>query len=283
MKEPRPVQAAEQELGEDGIAKLERFIVQAAEAYRNEGIPVADDGRIDNRAYANLYFDEIQEDNDRTAEYEAEWLGAVSDEEKKKERRKKEGEQLEMLSFAIFTKNLPRDEFVVVRSSSHDDRVNKVDTLILDRKTGTLVCAFDEVGATNGKEYDDKLALVHDLNLTKGGASLKYGISSKMEDGKQTVALSSAENIPVFYIALPSKNIKEGMEKFLPDMANQSEYEQGLFSYFVLTISAQIEILELNGRRLNPALREKLTAFKSIMEPIQAGIKKSQAAKKKGK
>ena len=157
MKEPRPVQAAEQELGEDSIAKLERFIGQAAEAYRNEGIPVADDGRIDNRAYANLYFDEIQEDNDRTAEYEAEWLGAVSDEEKKKERRKKEGEQLEMLSFAIFTKNLPRDEFVVVRSSSHDDRVNKVDTLILDRKTGALVCAFDEVGATNGKEYDDKL------------------------------------------------------------------------------------------------------------------------------
>lgn len=279
MKEPRPVQAVEQEQGD--IAKLAKFIEQVATMYRNEGIPAGSDGRIDIQAYANLYFD-TKKDAEKTRDWENEWFGDISEAQKLEKRRQMEGEQLEMLSCAIFMKNLG-DEFVVVRSSSHDDRVNKVDTLILDRKTGTLVCAFDEVGATSGKEYDDKLALVHDRNLTKGGASLKYGISSKMKDGKQTIALSSAENIPVFYIALPSKNIKEGMEKFLPDMANKSEYEQGLFSYFVLTISAQIEILELNGRRLNPALREKLVAFKSIMDPLLAKIKKSQAAKKRGK
>lgn len=278
----QPAQSAEQETRESYVTKLQKFIQEKAEAYRTEGIPVADDGRIDNRAYANLHFSEreILIDNERTADYEAEWFGDVSEDEKKKKRTQMEGEQLEMLSYAIFMKNLG-DEFVVVRSSSHDDRVNKVDTLILDRKTGTLVCAFDEVGAINGYEYEEKRILVRDRNLSKGGATLKYGLGVENEGGKQSVVLARASNIPVFYIALDSESIKNGLKEFLPQMKTQSEFEKKLFSYFIISIIAQIEGLELNGRRLNPALKEKLTAFKDIMEPIQANLKKPQANKKR--
>jgi len=191
---------------------------------------------------------------------------------------------LEMLSYAIFIKNLG-DEFVVVRSSPHDDRVNKVDTLILDRKTGTLVCAFDEVSAINGIDYDKKRSAVYGRNLNGGGASLKYGIGADNSDGKQSVIISKASNIPVFYIALDSENIKNGMKEFLPDMGNRSEFEKKLFSYFVSSIIAQIEGLELNESRLNkyPELKNKLVAFKHIMEPLKANVKKSQAVKTRSK
>ncbi|MDP3948924.1 MAG: hypothetical protein Q8Q17_03175 [bacterium] len=278
----QPVQLSEQEQRENDIVKLARFIERTAIMYRNEDIPVRSDGRIDMQAYAKLHFD-TRNDAEKTREWEKGWFGDIPDAQKLEKRRQMEGEQLEMLSYAIFIKNLG-DEFVVVRSSPHDDRVNKVDTLILDRKTGTLVCAFDEVGAISGFEYDEKRSLVRDRNLSSGGATLKYGIGSENKDGRQSVILSKASNIPVFYIALDSENIKNGMKEFLPDMGNQSEFEKKLFSYFVSSITAQIEGLELNEQRLKryPALKQKLTAFKDIMEPILSKIKKSQTVKKRG-
>lgn len=254
----------------DGITRLEQYIEQATAAYRAEDIPVGDNGRIDMNAYRRLYPD-VDKDVARTDDWEQDWFKGIPPAEIPKIRRKMEGEQLEMLAYAILMKNLP-SEFVVARASSHDDRVNKVDTLILDKKTGTLVCAFDEVGDTNGVDYENKQGIVRDHNL-KGGASLKYGIAMAEKNGKRTVTPSPVANIPLFYIALPPDRIKKGVEEFLPG-TNQSDFEEKLFAYFMATISAQVQGLELYHRRLNPDLKERLTAFKGIVTSL--GTKKKK-------
>ena len=245
----------------EGIAKVEQYIEQATATYRAENIPIGNDGRIDMAAYRELYPD-VEKDLTRNREWEKEWFKDVSPAEVPEQRRKREGEQLEMLASAILMKNLP-DKFVVARASAHDDRVNKVDTVILDKTTGTLVCAFDEVGDTNGVDYEKKQGLVREHNL-KGGASLKYGIGIGEKNGKRAVVPSSATNIPLFYIALPSDRIKKGVQEFLPE-ENQSDFEEKLFFYFIATITAQIQALELYEKRLNPSLKEKLVAFKAIV------------------
>jgi hypothetical protein len=244
----------------EGIAKVAQYIEHVAAAYRAEHIPVGNDGRIDMAAYRNLYPD-VDKDLARNSEWEKEWFQNIPPSEIPARRREREGEQLEMLAHAILVKNLPK-EFLVVRASPHDDRANKVDTVILDRATGTLVCAFDEVGTTSGVDYEAKQQHVQEHNL-KGGATLKYGMKMEEKNGKKEVMLSSVSNIPLFYIALPSDRIKKGVQEFLPG-ENQSDFEKNLFSYFMAAITLQIHGLELYEQRLNPDLKEKLTAFKKI-------------------
>ena len=235
--------------------------------YRAENIPVGTDGRIDMSAYRSIYPD-VEKDLARNRDWEQGWFEGIPPEEIPAERRKREGEQLEMLAHAIFMKNLP-ENFVVARASEHDDRANKVDTVILDKKTGALICAFDEVGDTSGIDYDKKQEVVRDRNL-KGGTSLKYGIGMVEKDGKRKVVPSPAANIPIFYIALPPDRIKKGVQEFISD--GQSDFEEKLFAYFTASITAQVRGLELYHRRLNPDLKEKLAAFKGIMATL--GTKK---------
>jgi hypothetical protein len=260
---------------EENLRKVEAFIRTTAEAYRTEGIPVGDDGRLEMSAYADLYPD-VAKDVERNQMWEAEWHGNASGEtQNNQERRQTEGEQLEMLAQAVFAKNLD-SRFVVLRSTRHDDRVGKVDTLIFERGTGNLICAFDEVGDTSGVDYEKKQALVQKHNLD-GGASLKYGLGIEKRDGKQMIVPATNDHIPLFYIALPGDHIRKGIAEFRPESDAQSEFETMLFDYFIATLSAQVNGLELYGNRLHPALKEKLAAFKNTLGELNS---KSEKGKK---
>jgi len=265
MERP-PISKAEQG---DAITKVEQFLADAAARQRAAGVPVGSNGRIDMTLYKGLYPSvDIERDSQRNREWEAEWSGGLPEEKLQKKRRRREGEQLEMLAYAIFSKNLG-EQFVVVRTSPHDDRANKVDVVILDRKTGNLVCAFDEVGDAKTEKYREKRTLVRDRNLA-GGISLKYGIGIDAERGKNEVVLSAAEHLPLFYIAVPPDLIKEGMKQFIADPVRQSDFEERLFTYFLATIGEQISALELYRARLNPELQENMEDFKGVVASFSA-------------
>src|SRR4030067_1057254 len=96
-----PIPAFEQEQGDDYIAKLDKFIEQVAEAYRNESIPVANDGRINenisNRGHAESYFD-IKKGAEETPEPEVAQFENIAAARKPEKRKPSEDEQLAMLS-----------------------------------------------------------------------------------------------------------------------------------------------------------------------------------------
>ena len=254
---------------EHNVVKVERFLADTAARQRAAGIPVGDDGRIDMTLYKGFYSAAaIEKDLQRNREWEAEWSGGRPEEEIRKERRLREGDQLEMLACAIFGKNLG-EQFIVVRTSPHDDRANKADVVILDQKTGSLVCAFDEVGDASGPIYEEKQTLVRDRNLA-GGVSLKYGIGVHTGQGRKEIVPSAEEHLPLFYIAVPSDRIRKGIKEFVADPVQQSEFEERLFSYFLATISAQIGALELYQARLDPELKKKLGVFKDVVGSFNA-------------
>jgi hypothetical protein len=249
---------------ENDITKLEQFLKETADRYRAEGVPLGDDGRIDISQYKGLY-PNVAQDMERDRVWEQTWFAGLPEEEAREQGRWMEGEQLEMLAYAILSKNLG-DQFVVARASRHDDRANKVDTLILDKQTGNLVCAFDEVGVTSGPRYEEKQALVTNRNLDEGGASLKYGIGIREEEGKKKIVpVAETKHLPLFYLAVPSDRIKQGMKEFVADPTEQSEFEELLFTYFIGTISTQIDALKLYTKSLHPELRKGLDGFKNII------------------
>jgi len=141
---------------EENREKLENFIKRTAENLQREGVPVTEDCRIDISAFSKVYSENvIERDKKLIKEYESQWYPGLSEEEIKKERLKIDGEKLERSKNVIFAKNLGKD-FIVVRTSLYDDIKNKVDNLILEKETGNLVCALDEVADISEQRLEEK-------------------------------------------------------------------------------------------------------------------------------
>ncbi|MFH1780715.1 MAG: hypothetical protein ABH841_01825 [Candidatus Nealsonbacteria bacterium] len=54
--------------------------------------------------------------------------------------------------------------FMVVRTSEYDDARYGVDTALIHRKTGQIVCGFDEVAAMTGARFEEKKSKVLERN-----------------------------------------------------------------------------------------------------------------------
>ena len=245
--------------------KLMDFVGSIAADYRtSDNLPLDNEGRLDPSHYRGLYNDPAT-DTGRTTEGARRWHGDVADETVVRKDSVQENERLEMLAYAIFWKNL-KEKFIVARASRHDGDINKVHTVLLEKETGTLVCAFDEVGETAGIDYEKKLEAIRKQNVEEGGAALKYGLRVETKDNKKAIVPGATKNIPLFYIALPRDRVDKGVKEFIPSPTSQSDFEQKLFAYFTSTILSQVNGLELYSGRMEPALRERLREFKKALE-----------------
>lgn len=249
--------------------KLKNFVESAAAETRNRyNIPLLPNGRIDMQAFASVYKD-IFLDNEIIKNWQQDWYGTTNPEEIENKALATDGEKLEMLAYAIFYKKL-NNRFIVARSSVYDDIKNKADTLILDRETGGLVCAFDEVGDTSGAEYQRKQKAVLERNRDKQGVNLKYGLRLEKNNDEMKFSLGEVRNVPIFYIALPKDRIEKGIANFLPSEKESSEFEERLFQYFIASIDAQIKGLELFRNRLDEKLLERLREFGKMVENLKS-------------
>lgn len=241
---------------EKQIEKLRDFVKEITEKLREEEVPVTEDCRIDMEAFKGVYSpEEIRHDLKIVEGWEQEeFYKGLSKEEIKEERIKKEGEQLEMLKTSIFYKFLGK-EFITARASPFDDLKNKVDNVILEKETGNLVCALDE----------EKKEKILERNRRKAGGKLKYGFWQE----KDKLVLGEAENIPLFYLALPSRHIKKGIENLIPSSKEKSDYEEKLFSYFTSSISSQIGELKFKKLVLSSAFKKNLNRFEKSLEKFK--------------
>ena len=161
-----------------------------------------------------------------------------------------------------------KKDFVVLRSSAYDDIKNGVDNIIIERSTGNLVCALDEVEDTSGKIYEKKKEAVLNRNIERNGVNLKYGLTFEKEGDKMKLKLGEMKGLPIFYLALPKDHVEKGIKSFIPSEGQSSDYEKKLFSYFIASLNSQIKALELNPRHLDSKLKERLDAFERCLKTI---------------
>jgi len=254
-----PEQAREQ----DPAIRLKRLLEFFSGELRQEQVPVTEDCRIDMRQFTSPYgAARVTRDEKIVQEWQQEWFGNATEEEIQTKKLKSEGERLEMLKTVIFSKNL-RENFIVVRSSMYDDIKSGVDNVVIDRKTGDLVCALDEVGDASGPTYEKKKNNVLEKNKSeeKGGATLRYGLTVEQTGGKLSIRLGEITHIPIFYLALPRGYIARGLADLDPSPHQQSDTEERLFKYFMSGLRFQVSDLEINWRRLHPELQKRLERF----------------------
>lgn len=177
--------------------------------------------------------------------------------------------QAEMVITGLMHKVL-KERFLIVRSSIFDDYKHGIDNLILDKETGTVICAFDEVLENQGDK--DRTSVKIEKIKKKaliGGTEAKYGISLK--NGK--IIRDYVRNIPVFYLTLESKDLPElTNDLYFNNQGNLSAAEKKLFSHLVVSIKEQKKMLE--ALNLPTIMRKKLESFESSLAILENYTKK---------
>ena len=210
----------------ENAEKVRDFMKEISKELKREGFPIGNDGRIDMRAFEKVYSKgEVKRDNDYIKQKEnlfnQEALDkGLSKEEIEKGKLMAEGERFEKLKTAVLYKAF-KEKFVVARSSRYDDIKNGIDNIIIEKETGNIVCAVDDVATDeNSKKFEEKKRKVMEKNMA-GGAKLKYGITI---DERGWMRKTELNNIPVFQLTL--KDIKEAEGEFDPSKKESSDGEK---------------------------------------------------------
>lgn len=245
------------------LKELLEYLNIMSEDLNKQGIPVDKDCRINIDSFSSIYSaGKIKKNKEYVKKLERIFiLESLSNNGKNKILKDKiefKGEEMEMLKTAIFHKNLSPD-YIVVRTSKYDDYANNVDNIILNRKTGSVICAFDDIAPIGEYYYKEKKRKTLNRNKANNGATIKYGISVD----KEKIVLSRMNNIPIFYLALGPDMLKKGIEEF-----GDNKQEKKLFEILISEIELQIKKIEYEFKNLDPELKKHFDDFKKFIESI---------------
>lgn len=200
------------------------------------------------------------------SKYEADYADKTPEEIVLENQKRSYGSLLEMALTGVFYKML-KPEFLVVRSSLHDDQQNGVDHLIIRRSDGALVGAFDEVNdERGGKRFEKKLERVQQ-KAQKGGSRVKYGITFEKSgrDEASRMVKKRLQNVPTFYLPLSTQELKGLLQDMSYDI-NQppTKTEQKVFNQLVGFLGEQVTMLQ-NNRNVKGPVRDNLNRFASSL------------------
>ncbi|PJC02042.1 MAG: hypothetical protein CO073_01505 [Candidatus Komeilibacteria bacterium CG_4_9_14_0_8_um_filter_36_9] len=187
------------------------------------------------------------------------------------QKREGHGNLLEMAITSILYKVL-HDQFIVVRASQYDDYANGVDNVIVNKETGDVVCAFDEVrDDQSGERFEKKVNKVRDI-AKKGGTEIKYGLTIDKQSSPELVK-KQIDNIPVFYLAVDRDHLLELLEKMDYSKTSISEIEKSVYDNLIVSLEQQIallldENLPENIQNNIQSFQESLETMRRLMEKI---------------
>lgn len=248
---------------ERGEESLREYLKELAGKLKKSGIEVDEECHIDMKAYGleARYAAQARKDILDIEKRETKWEKEKGKADKKPLQEKmSNGKKMEMFKTALFNKALG-GKFFILRSSLFDDYNNGIDNVIVERGTGAVVGAFDEVVSKDGKAEKAGKVAAHN---TKGGAFLKYGIGLK--DGQ--IIKQKNEHIPLFYLALEKEELIQAINNFDASEENLSELEKQLLEKLAGSVKDQIEPISKIGM-----LKNRVSDIQKFSEALQEAIK----------
>lgn len=175
------------------------------------------------------------------------------------------GTTWEKMSMVILNKILGED-FIIIHSSKNDDTYHSIDTLIIDKETGEIVCTIDDV-ETNLEEsrYTEKLKKLAKINQKFGGAFIEDGL--ELKDGE--LVNKSIRNIPIYLLQISKEDFKKvlaGMNISSMDVISNIELE--IFDKIIDSLENQNEKLKKTDK-IPSSLIEKIDIFSESLEKMK--------------
>ena len=232
------------------LTQLTKQII-AQEKEENPSLLIdSDTGRLDineyHKHYANekYYSPKIKEEIEEILKkYKEEWYENLienkSDLKHYVEKHIK-GEKAELFILANLYKFLG-DNFIIVRSSYYDDIDNGVDTIVFDKKSGNIICAFDETSAFS-PHFEEKKKKILKKNIN-GGVRLKYGLKLERTNNSTDIKGAPVQNIPIFYLPIEMEEVERELLNKIDslDLNIVSEIDELIFVYLMQMINRQVK------------------------------------------
>lgn len=217
----------------------------------------------------------------RVQSYYLEKYGAKTEEQMvdcwRKEKARNKNGLIEKAVTLVLNKILGKD-YLVVRTSTYDDYKNGVDNIVVNKNTGEVICAFDEVhGGGEGERIDEKINKVKKV-AAEGGARVCYGM--KFEEGK--LKRARMKNVPVFFMGLRT----DELDRLLANMdfnpnGQVTKTEYATLGIFIASLKEQLDMLNetKNLSSVHPAFRDKLASFGSLIADFEEKMMGEDMAK----
>jgi len=199
-------------------------------------LPLTDNGRVDMTAYKDIYSD---------IEADCQWIKGKEQEYQQNNKTTKQqqinGQLAELITPRVFYKLL-HEKYYVVRSSRYDDIKNHVDTLIIDKSSGEIVCSMDESTAFDKTIVQNKNQNIYKQNLR--GVELKYAFKIEKVKNIPHLVLGKAEQTPFFYLPVDINEIYNSREEIQKnDLSKISNYDIKAFNAWMQLMERQLNNL----------------------------------------
>lgn len=178
--------------------------------------------------------------------------------EKKQDERKSE---LMEMSVMIILHKVLKDDYIICRANKYDD-YHGVDNIIVHKKTGVVLCAFDDVKDQAGgvyewqkEEYIDKF----------GSQTITY--CPTFEDNK--LVKKQINNIPKLYLSFDDKQFYKILNSLnCKNLNSVSDDEYDIYNYIIEALISQIgELKEKSGD--NEELLKNIDKFEGLIPELR--------------
>ncbi len=237
---------------------LDSLLLKLSEKINN------DNGQILNFDGTILIEDEF--DNRMINEQEkAFYHGKTSKEEWQRKNELKESNLAEKAITLLLNKGLG-EQFTVVRASLYDDYNNGVDNVIVDKKSGNVVCGFDDVLGHVGDDGKEKKAKKIEEKMKRGGVNLKYGLSLN----QKKLEICRQKNLPAFYISLSKEELNSIGKIFQKNEEKISKTERDILTKWINSMQDQVNYYD--KIKLEKNLKNNLENFKTSINDMKSLI-----------
>jgi|WetSurMetagenome_2_1015567.scaffolds.fasta_scaffold69470_3 hypothetical protein len=191
------------------------------------------------------------------------YFGVETDEEVieefKKEKLGDKSKQMEMIALSVLYKVL-KEKYIVVHSSVYDDYENGMDNILVDKETGDVICAFDELhNNPRGTRYDEKMEKVIKAAKT-GGKTIRYGFT--IENKK--IAERPMRNLPIFMLSLTDIQLNDAIRDVsLSTKGSPNKEEIKIMHIFIENLRFQLE--EIRKNKLPDQISGNLNKFEQFL------------------
>ena len=265
---------------------LNSLMTAAAEYYRSLGIKLFQDGRINPSAFTQCR--DVNEFNEHTLfvkKQEEKWKKWEREERELGKQVQKEwgvimratdkdpwqridSEFFEQLVPLLFTKVMP-EKFIAVRSAKYDDYTNGVDTIIIDRDTGEILCSVDEF--TSDKEMVTGHKVKKVMQVNSNGTVLSYGY--KRESNDSFVPVKACGNFPVCVLSIPRSKVHEIIGILGEGLDNVSDLEKKAFKELIDGLHDSLNAI-LEGIRERERERKSDDPYERMAMRVEEDLKK---------
>ncbi len=182
-----------------------------------------------------------------------------------RQQRERNSELMESALMILLNKVL-KDEYIICRAHKFDD-YHGVDNIIVNKRTGDVLCAFDDVNDSTEKDFYEwyKQDLVKNVN-EDGGTDIEYCFT--FENGE--LIRKKISNVPKFYMRLDMDKLLEMLEAIdleHPDKVSQKELE--LYNNVIEMFAGQVEQAKAQGHSY-PQYIKNLESFKELLSGLRA-------------